>query len=165
MHSRKSVRRRCVRRLTVGTRMATVWLIVHQKSSMCIEYSIPLPDILSRFGKEDLETHGLCCTKSTWFSSTNNFTQNFRTIFWYEAIQLFISLYRVLYRLKILSTGWRKNIGSPKLQIVFHKRATKYRALFFFCRKWPVKIRDPMSLRHPVPREMSEEERRVQFDM
>jgi len=26
-------------------------------------------------------------------------------------------------------TGWRKLIGSPKLQIIFHKRATKYRAL------------------------------------
>ena len=27
-------------------------------------------------------------------------------------------------------TGWRRLIGSPKLQIIFHKRATKYRALF-----------------------------------
>jgi len=27
------------------------------------------------------------------------------------------------------STGWRRLIGSPKLQIIFHKRATKYRAL------------------------------------
>ena len=26
-------------------------------------------------------------------------------------------------------TGWRRLIGSPKLQIIFHKRATKYRAL------------------------------------
>jgi len=26
-------------------------------------------------------------------------------------------------------TGWRKLIGSPKLQIIFHKRATKYRSL------------------------------------
>jgi len=26
-------------------------------------------------------------------------------------------------------TGWRRLIGSPKLQITFHKRATKYRAL------------------------------------
>jgi len=25
--------------------------------------------------------------------------------------------------------GWRRLIGSPKLQIIFHKRATKYRAL------------------------------------
>jgi len=28
-----------------------------------------------------------------------------------------------------LTTGWRRLIGSPKLQIIFHKRATKYRAL------------------------------------
>ena len=27
------------------------------------------------------------------------------------------------------TTGWRKLIGSPKLQIIFHKRATKYRSL------------------------------------
>jgi len=26
-------------------------------------------------------------------------------------------------------TGWRRLIGSPKLQIIFHKRATKYRSL------------------------------------
>ena len=28
-----------------------------------------------------------------------------------------------------LATGWRRLIGSPKLQIIFHKRATKYRSL------------------------------------
>jgi len=44
--------------------------------------------------------------------------------------------------------GWRRLIGSPKLQIIFLKRATKYRSLL---RKWLVKIRDPMSLRHPAP--------------
>jgi len=27
-------------------------------------------------------------------------------------------------------TGWRRLIGSPKLQIIFHKRAIKYRSLF-----------------------------------
>jgi len=27
------------------------------------------------------------------------------------------------------NTGWRRLIGSPKLQIIFHKRATNYRAL------------------------------------
>ena len=26
-------------------------------------------------------------------------------------------------------TGWRRLIGSPKLQMIFHKRATKYRSL------------------------------------
>ena len=29
----------------------------------------------------------------------------------------------------IVTTGWRRLIGSPKLQIIFHKRATKYRSL------------------------------------
>ena len=29
----------------------------------------------------------------------------------------------------IHATGWRRRIGSPKLQIIFHKRATKYRSL------------------------------------
>ena len=30
---------------------------------------------------------------------------------------------------RALSTGWRRLIGSPKLQIIFHKRATKYTSL------------------------------------
>jgi len=29
----------------------------------------------------------------------------------------------------IHTTGWRRLIGSPKLQIIFHKRAIKYRSL------------------------------------
>ena len=32
-------------------------------------------------------------------------------------------------RLSIRVIGWRRLIGSPKLQIIFHKRATKYRSL------------------------------------
>jgi len=44
-------------------------------------------------------------------------------------------------------TGWRLLIGSPKLQIIFHKRASKYRSLL---RKMTYKIRDPLSLRHNV---------------
>ena len=36
----------------------------------------------------------------------------------------------------IMDTGWRRFIGSPKLQIIFHKRATKYRSLL---RKMPYK--------------------------
>jgi len=48
-------------------------------------------------------------------------------------------------------TGWRRLIGSPKLQIIFHKRATKYTSLL---QKMTYKDKgsDPMSLRHPVPR-------------
>ena len=44
-------------------------------------------------------------------------------------------------------TGWRRLTGSPQLQIIFHKRATKYRSLL---QKMTYKIRDPMSLRQPV---------------
>jgi len=34
-----------------------------------------------------------------------------------------------MYQSYTWNTGWRRLIGSPKLQIIFHKRATKYRAL------------------------------------
>ena len=34
-----------------------------------------------------------------------------------------------IYETWSITTGWRRLIGSPKLQIIFHKRATKYRAL------------------------------------
>jgi len=30
---------------------------------------------------------------------------------------------------RVCCTGWRRLIGSPKLQIIFHKKATKYRSL------------------------------------
>ena len=36
-------------------------------------------------------------------------------------------IYIYIYHTRI--TGWRRLIGSPKLQIIFHKRATKYRSL------------------------------------
>jgi len=43
--------------------------------------------------------------------------------------------------------GWRRCIGSLKLQVSVCKRATNCRALL---RKSPMKIRHPMGLRHPV---------------
>ena len=45
------------------------------------------------------------------------------------------------------NTGWRRPIGCFKLQVIFRKRTTNYRALL---RKWPIQIRHPMTLRHPV---------------
>ena len=36
-----------------------------------------------------------------------------------------------MYILMYLHTGWRILMGSPKLQIIFHKRATKYRSLLW----------------------------------
>ena len=44
----------------------------------------------------------------------------------------FYTLYSYIY------TGWRRLIGSPKLQIIFHKRANKYRSLL---RKETCKLR------------------------
>jgi len=44
-------------------------------------------------------------------------------------------------------TGWRRLIGSPKLQIIFHKRATKYRSLL---RKMTYKDKGFYESSHPV---------------
>jgi len=44
-------------------------------------------------------------------------------------------------------TGWRRFIGCSKLQVSFRKRSTNDRV---FCGKWPMKIRHPVTLRHPV---------------
>ena len=44
-------------------------------------------------------------------------------------------------------TGWPRPIGCLRLQVIFCKRATNYRALL---RKWPMKIMHPMRLRCPV---------------
>ena len=38
-------------------------------------------------------------------------------------------MYTNVFNTNILCTGWRRLIGSPTLQIIFHKRATKYRSL------------------------------------
>jgi len=47
---------------------------------------------------------------------------------------IYIYTYTHIYRgclciCESVHTGWRRLIGSPGLQIIFHKRATKYRAL------------------------------------
>ena len=44
--------------------------------------------------------------------------------FVYHVIQM-----RRICRARECSTGWRRLIGSPKLQIIFHKRAARYRSL------------------------------------
>jgi len=43
--------------------------------------------------------------------------------------------------------GWRRLIGCLKLQVIFHKKPS---IIGLFCGKWPMKIRRPLSLRHPV---------------
>ena len=50
-------------------------------------------------------------------------------------------------KISALAIGWRRLIGCLKSQVIFRKRATNYRALL---RKWHIKIRHPMTLRHPV---------------
>ena len=44
------------------------------------------------------------------------------------------------------STGWRRIIGSPKLQIIFLKRATKYRPLL-----WKMTYKDKGSYESSPP--------------
>jgi len=55
-------------------------------------------------------------------------------------------------------TGWRRLIGSPKLQIIFHKRATKYRALL---RK--ITYKDKGSYESLPPCSKKERERKKDF--
>jgi len=45
----------------------------------------------------------------------------------YIYTRVFIRTY--MYTCTCIHTGWRRLIGSPKLQIIFYKRATKYRSL------------------------------------
>ena len=51
-----------------------------------------------------------------------------------------------------MCTGWRRPIGCRNMYVTFHKRATDYRALLEkkYEEKWPIKIRHPMGLCHPV---------------
>ena len=44
-------------------------------------------------------------------------------------IHVYIYLYIYIYIHIDANTEWRRHIGSPKLQIIFHKRATKYPSL------------------------------------
>ena len=46
-------------------------------------------------------------------------------LYMYACINTNVHTYQCVY----IHTGWRRLIGSPKLQINFHKRASKYRAL------------------------------------
>ena len=55
--------------------------------------------------------------------------------------------YASLLNNSVYTKGWRRPIGCLKLQLIFRKRATDYRALL---RKMTHTIRHPMGLRHPV---------------
>ena len=62
-------------------------------------------------------------------------------------IHVYISVYIYMIIHKSAGTGWRRLIGCLKLQVIFRKRATNYRALW---RKMTHEQRHPMGLRHPV---------------
>ena len=51
------------------------------------------------------------------------------TSFWSPVAWLTSVVFKRIYEGTLEHIGWRRLIGSPKLQIIFHKRATKYRAL------------------------------------
>jgi len=53
--------------------------------------------------------------------------------------------------IRICHTGWRRLIGSHKCRPFSTKEPLN---VGHFCGKWHIKIRDPMSLRHPVPRDV-----------
>jgi len=48
----------------------------------------------------------------------------------------------------VLGTGWQRLRQCLNLQVILCKKATNSG---LFCGKWPMKIRHPMTLRHPVP--------------
>jgi len=52
-----------------------------------------------------------------------------RDVFFYFVLMCFVSMCFVVSNRCNDGTGWRRLIGSPKWQIIVHKRATKYRAL------------------------------------
>ena len=51
------------------------------------------------------------------------------TRFWLTYMRDMTHSWRHIEAIALLNTGWRRLIGSPKLQIIFHKRATKCRSL------------------------------------
>ena len=52
-------------------------------------------------------------------------TQSGRT----KCVHTYIYIYMCIYRCRAVVTGCRRVIGSPTLQIIFHKKANKYRSL------------------------------------
>jgi len=53
-------------------------------------------------------------------------------VWWRVRICIYMCTYNYIFWMNFFTTwytGWRRLIGFPKLQIIFHKRATKYRSL------------------------------------
>jgi len=80
-----------------------------------------------------------------WFLPRSSLVRTYMYIYIYIYVYVYIYIYIYIYVLgettlqiyiytylhacSYVRTGWRRLIGSPKLQIIFPKRATKYRSL------------------------------------
>ena len=51
------------------------------------------------------------------------------SVLWSPQRSPMVTSLRVMVTAMVIRTGWRRLIGSPKLLIIFHKRANKYRSL------------------------------------
>ena len=87
-----------------------------------IHFHIQIKNITYKSRTSDLTSHfcvSCLCRKSTTLYST--YIHIHRKLTYLQ--------HRIYSCEKDDDTGWRRLIGSPKLQIIFHKRATKYRSL------------------------------------
>jgi len=62
-------------------------------------------------------------------------------------VEVFVSSTWNIWRTWKSDTGWRRLIGSPSCRSFSTEEPLN---IGHFCRKWPIKIRDPMSRCHPV---------------
>jgi len=87
--------------------ISSVYLYIHTRSSL----------VFSNIECVSIHTHSIHTRyrSSLVFSNTRSGIFKYRVCIYTECVWN--------------GTGWRRLIGSPKLKIIFHKRATKYRAL------------------------------------
>jgi len=83
--------------------------------------------------KGSYESSPPCTVKKDRLHPTHWNTENIPTpqhVYLRRGITSSLSIYTLhTYPIGKATTGWRRLIGSPKLQIISHKRATKYRSL------------------------------------
>ena len=58
-------------------------------------------------------------------------------------------IWRIKWNMTHFDTGWRRLMEAFSCRLFFAKEPL---IIGLFCGKWPIKIRNPMGLRHPVPR-------------
>jgi len=64
----------------------------------------------------------------------------------YVYVYMYIHIHTPTYKFIHQATGWRRLMGSLKLQIIFHKKATKYRSLL-----WKMTYKDKGSYESSPP--------------